>query len=125
MRLMEREPKEFVLGFGVQRLGEVSQNEHRQHPVMPIVVGGVEELCRLANAVAQADATSEFFPDLTGERVLGGFFRQGAAARKPQTARRAPYDSDRPAFTKEDAVCRTPLRVERACFTDTEGRSLR
>jgi hypothetical protein len=63
-RLVKREATKFVFGLGVQRLGEVGQEEHRQHPVTQFVVGGVEELCRLANPVNQTNSILLRFPML-------------------------------------------------------------
>jgi hypothetical protein len=42
---------------------------------MAILIGGVEELRGLADLVNEANATSEFFSDFTGDRVLGSFPR--------------------------------------------------
>jgi hypothetical protein len=50
--LPKREPAQFVFGRDGQLSGEVGPEEDRLHPVVPALVGGVEELRRLADPVS-------------------------------------------------------------------------
>lgn len=63
--LIEREPHEVVFGWASHLVREFNQEERRFHPVVRVVVLGVEELDGLADPVYQPNAPCEFLPHLT------------------------------------------------------------
>ncbi len=119
----ERQPTKLVLSFYVEVVSKFSPEEHGQHPIVPVFVGGVEKLGGFSDSTDQMNAASEFFPDFANERLLGRFPRQTAAARKPKPAHRAAHHRDRFIFSKDHCVGRTALDIRRTFTRTTKGRA--
>src|SRR5262249_54447983 len=96
-----------MLSLPTRLIGEFGKEEHSEHLVVAVIVGGVEELGGLTDLAYQSDATGQFLTDLTHQRLLGSFARQGAATGQSEHAATS-HSSYRAVLASDDRIgCRS------------------